>query len=798
MTTLLEELAAAPSPSELPLLLPGATVGRFEIVRQLGRGAFGVVYEARDRDLYRSVALKVVQPAKAGAWGGALIREAEAVARLSHPCLVTLFEVGRSDAGPYLVFELLRGRTMEQRLDEGPVATAEAVRLASEVARGLAHAHGEGVVHRDLKPTNVFLTEGGQVKILDFGMAHAFGRRRLAGGTPAYMAPEQWQGAPEDERTDVFALGVLLHRMLAGEHPFPDDEGRWASSPSWAPRLAVRGAPELEGLVASMLARAPTDRPRDGAAVVAALEPIAERLRSEPAAGPARVQAREPATPSAGEPTPRRRVTARLVGALALVAAVAAVAVYAGRARHEQPQAPGPPPAASIAVIPFADMSPAHDQEYFADGVAEEILNALAHVQGMKVIGRTSSFSFRNKADDLRDIGQKLGVAHVLEGSLRKDGNDIRVTAQLVRVSDGSHVWSATYDRKLEGIFKVQDEIARAVVEALVGRLLAPRSARSPDERTSSLEAYRLLLLGRHLDRAGAPEGYKGAVEALSLAAQLDPEYGPAHAALGFAIWSRALTDAVDTTRPFAEALARAERAIRLAPDLADGYALRGHLRTYGSWDWPGAQSDLERALALAPGGDSMARASMAFLQGARGRVPEALRLAREAWESDPLNPVTVRWVGAFEAASGSPERAAGALRRGLEVAPGHAYLMRELVFALLLAKRPGEALEVARSIPVPWMRTLGEALALHALGDDAGSRRALAKLGDGGPALAYQIAQIHAWREERAEAFHWLEQAFALNDPGLRYLRYDPLLRGLRADPRFRALVRKMGLPAD
>jgi tetratricopeptide (TPR) repeat protein len=287
LTALLQEVAAAPDvrevePASLP---PGTAIGRFEIIRELGRGGFGVVHEAKDRDLGRQVAVKLVRPGRITEEEGKVSREAEAIARLAHPNLITLHEVGRSEQGPFLVFEFLRGKTLQERLDDGPMPVQEAVHIAAEVARGLAHAHAEGVVHRDLKPSNVFVTNKGQVKILDFGMAHAFGRRRLSGGTPAYMAPEQWEDAPEDERTDVFALGVMLYRMLTGEYPFPEGKGRWAAEPGRPRKLDVPGTPELADLVEKMLERNPTARPRDGAAVLAALTPVEEKLRARPANG---------------------------------------------------------------------------------------------------------------------------------------------------------------------------------------------------------------------------------------------------------------------------------------------------------------------------------------------------------------------------------------------------------------------------------------------------------------------------------------------------------------------------------
>ncbi len=294
LTALLQEVAVAPEKVEaVPVALPPGTVlGRFEILRELGSGGFGVVYEARDLDLGRLVAVKLVRPGRVAEEAGRVSREAEAIARLSHPNLLTLHDVGRSSHGPYLVFELLRGKSLQDRMDEGPMPVEEAVHVATEVARGLAHAHSEGVVHRDLKPSNVFVTTTGQVKLLDFGMAHAFGRRRVSGGTPAYMAPEQWEDEPEDERTDVFALGVMLYRMLSGEHPFREGHGRWSSEGPPAPKVDVPGAPGLAELIARMLDRSTRARPRDGAAVLASLSSFDDALRAKRADGAPPIQAR--------------------------------------------------------------------------------------------------------------------------------------------------------------------------------------------------------------------------------------------------------------------------------------------------------------------------------------------------------------------------------------------------------------------------------------------------------------------------------------------------------------------------
>jgi TolB-like protein len=579
LTALLQEVAASPEKGEAePLSLPpGTVIGRFELVRELGRGGFGVVYEAWDRDLGRQVAVKVVRPGRITEEEGKVSREAEAIARLSHPNLVTLFDVGQSDGRPYLVFELLRGKTLDLRIEEGPLPVQEAVHVAMEVARGLAHAHAEGVIHRDLKPANVFITNKGQVKILDFGMAHAFGRRRLSGGTPAYMAPEQWEDDPEDERTDVFALGVILHRMLTGEYPFPEGQGKWSAEPAAVRKLDVPGAPELAELVEKMLDRTPKGRPRDGAAVVAALTPIEDRLRARPADGkpPERAKRRKatlgdllaelkrrhvfrvmvgygvfafavlqvtepvlhaydlPAwaltavvtalavgfpiavllawaydltaqgvkrTPSAaGAPLSR---SARFLMPLSVAGAVLALAAGGGGAwyvwkraveQRRDPGAAGAKP--SVAVLSFADLSPGHDQEYLADGVAEEVLNGLAQVDGLRVVGRSTAFSYKGKGKKVEEIGRELGVGAVLEGSVRRLGDRVRITAQLVHASDASTIWSQSFDRATADLFAVQDEIGKAVVEALRVRLLPGRSSARAGGTTNP-EALQFFLLG--------------------------------------------------------------------------------------------------------------------------------------------------------------------------------------------------------------------------------------------------------------------------------------------------------------
>jgi len=367
ITALLRELFRAPpdDAKALPALRCGQVVGRFELVRKLGQGGFGVVFEAFDRTLRRAVAFKVVR------MGGDLelkeeriLREAEAAAQLSHPNIVTLHDVGHCDQGPYLVMELLRGRTLGERLLEGPLPTAEALAIAIEVAKGVAHAHARGVVHRDVTPGNVFLCDGGAVKVLDFGMALAFGRGRVHGGTVAYMAPEQWKGEPEDERTDVFALGVVLHEMVSGARPFADPSELMDGG--GAPRLDVPGTSALADLVGRMIAKDPALRPRDCGEVLAALVDLVEEQRGSTPGDAVAVRKRwrariAVATASAAAvvaalafalPLPRAVTRAPARPAPAAPAVAVATALAEGSVR-EQPQAalPARPPAAAVPAV---------------------------------------------------------------------------------------------------------------------------------------------------------------------------------------------------------------------------------------------------------------------------------------------------------------------------------------------------------------------------------------------------------------------------------------------------------------
>ncbi len=795
LSLLLRELARAPG-EDLhraweQRLRPGDSVGRFEILREIGRGGFGVVYEALDRQLGRSVAFKTLRPTRSvhELAADSILREAEAVARLDHPAIVTLYDVGHCPSGPYLVEEMLNGETLEGRLRGGPLPARDVVAVGLEVARGLAHAHGHGVLHRDLKPGNVLLTQDGRVKLLDFGLAHLLGTRGLPGaGTPAYMAPEQLRGEAVDARADVFALGATLFEALAGRPPFQARDGRsTALDLEPPPALPEGAAAPLAALVERCLSGDPAKRPPSGQAVVEELLAVQKGLEA-----------------TGGTSTHGK--TIRLALVLAGVALIAAGGAYLVATRGRPATGTAVPASASsalpsVAVLPFTDLSSGKDQEYFADGIAEEILNALARVEGLHVAGRTSSFSFKGKSVQIKEIGRQLDVRAVLEGSVRREGNRVRITAQVVDVANGYQLWSETYDRELTGIFAVQDDIARAVVEALKVKLVPGKGPDAGEGRTADPDSYRYYLIGLHHAGRGTPEGARLSRAAFEKAVELDPGNAPAQAALAVAIfnvWAMGGTStAAEVEDVRRESLAAAEKAVALAPSLADAYAARGWLRG-AYFDWAGSRADLDRALALRPN-DSRALAYMGEWLEVFGRITESIALLRRAVELDPLWERPLSRLCNLYLESGKLSLARSAIGRWLEIVPDSPGPRVFQVQLHLLEGHPEAALSAARRIAAPPARLFGIALAENDLGHAAESNRALEELTSKfAPVSPYRIARVHAWRGDADRAFEWLERGVRARDPSAARLKLDPLLNKIRGDPRYTALLRKMNLPVD
>jgi TolB-like protein/Flp pilus assembly protein TadD len=455
------------------------------------------------------------------------------------------------------------------------------------------------------------------------------------------------------------------------------------------------------------------------------------------------------------------------------------------------------PIAASIAVLPFVDMSQAKDQEYFSDGLSEELLDLLAKVPQLKVIARTSSFSFKGKDVDIAEIAKKLAVATVLEGSVRKSGNTLRVTAQLIRTADSTHLWSDTYDRELTDVFKVQDEIAAAVVSALKLKLLPSQTAVDNARRTSNIEAYNQFLLGKEFFKRTNREDWHRAEAAFRQALALEPNYAPAWAGLGltqaylsdFAVGAEAVAAAKR------DSLASAEKAIALAPDLADGYDVRSFLRYSTLRDWEGARADLDRLSSLDPN-SAVVRRRRAGLLAAFGHLPEAIVEIHKAIDLDPLAAIAWTTLGQYQLGSGDYAAAREALKRALELNPKSSFAVASAGMTELLDGRTDAASAMFKSGDDIWS-LLGIALVEHTRGHARESQDAIDRMiREYSDAGAYQIAEACSWRGEEDQAFQWLERAYVQRDGGTTLVKYDPFLKSLRTDSRYAAFLKKMGLP--
>ena len=573
-------------------LQPGTSLGPYRIVSQLGQGGMGVVYQAHDPRLKRTVAIKLLPPdlTKDETAKQRFLQEAQAASALDHPNICTIFEINETDDGQlYLVMASYDGETLKDRIARGPLDLKDAIDIATQVGEGLAEAHGAGIVHRDIKPANLFVTKTGVVKILDFGLAKLAGTEGVTQtgttvGTVAYMSPEQAKGQEVDHCTDIWSLGVVLYEMLAGTPPF---QGETLAAVVHA--TLEHRQPPLSG----------ASSPAQGAVT---------RALSK-------------------DKTQRYQAVADLLAELRALQSGSDAATVATPTKADVP---------SIAVLPFDDMSPGKDQDYFWEGMAEEVINALTGLEGLHVASRTSAFLAKANKFDIAEIGSRLNVETVLEGSVRKAGNRLRVTAQLIKVSDGYHVWSERYDRDMDDIFAAQDDIARTVVEKLKVKLLGGSDVRTL-KPTENVEAYILCLKGRyHQKRLTAP-ALERSLDYFSRALAAEPDYARAHAGIALVQTCQAAIAVAVPHSVMPSAKKSALQALTSDDLGADGHLALAIVLNWYEWDWSGAEREYQRARALNPG-DAEARGYYAVLLAQQGRGESAIAEARRALETDPLS----------------------------------------------------------------------------------------------------------------------------------------------------------------
>jgi serine/threonine-protein kinase len=752
-------------------LAAGIRLGPYEILSPLGAGGMGEVYRASDTRLGREVAVKVL-PESLSQDPGALARfehEARAVAALSHPNVLAIHDFGNQDGVVYAVTELLEGETLRQRLDSGPLPQKRGIEFALGIAKGLSAAHEKGIVHRDLKPENLFITRDGQLKILDFGLAKRVPHipekdassaptqaqktdPGIVMGTVNYMSPEQVRGQAVDHRSDIFSFGAILYEMLTGKHPFRHDsalETMAAILLKEPPDLAVSGSPAssgLAGILRHCLEKNADQRFQSARDLVFNLQQINDG-------------AMDFSWPAVTEGIP------------------------------------------SVAVLPFLNFSPDPENEFFADGVTEDVIANLSKIRSLKVISRTSAMAFKKRDRSLREIGRALGAASILEGSIRRSGNRVRIVAELIDARTDEHLWADTYDRELTDIFGIQTEVALHIAAALRAELSTDEKFRIERKPTVNARAYQFYLQGKHAFQRNTEESYRQAIAYFERATEEAPDLAMAHAALAL-LYLEMVSQGFRDLAP-AVALRKArkavQRALELDDKLGDAHCVAAALKFMIDYDWTGAEEEFQLALRLSPGSADIYD-FYGWMCSAQGRSEDAIRMVKRAKELDPLAHATDlgtellragRHREAFDEAARIVEFEPG-LIRGHSILGWAQILMGDSAAGLASLER---AVALSKESTL-FLAQLGEAYAMAGRTDAA--REVLQKLHDRAResyVAPYHFAYVHAGLGEQDQAMDWLEKAYEHRDYMIYGIKHSFLFVGLRSHPRFKALLKKMNL---
>jgi serine/threonine protein kinase len=738
----------------------GKTISHYKIIEKLGAGGMGIVYKAEDTKLNRFVALKFLplQSLSNEEDKTRFVHEAQAAASLDHPNICTVHEIDEVEGNTFIAMAYIDGQSLKGKIDSGPLKIEESLNITIQIAEGLQEAHETGIVHRDIKSSNIMFSSKGQIKITDFGLAKFSGRSKVTKtgttiGTVDYMSPEQAQGLEVDHRTDIWSLGVVLYEMVNGQLPFRGDYDQAVvysivnEEPPGILDLRREITVELAQVVEKALVKRPEERYQSVEELLADLQAIREKIE----AGDSRMTIEERVLPS-------------------------------------------------IAVLPFANMSADKEQEYFCDGMTEELINALTKIENLHVPARTSAFAFKGEKIDVRDIGKKLNVTTILEGSVRKAGNRLRITAQLINVADGYHLWSERYDRELNDVFAIQDEISMAIVDNLKVSLLHGEKQKLVKHCTDNLEAYNLYLKGRYYWNSFTPEGWGKSYECYQQAIAIDPNYALAY--LGQSIWhiSQGFWADAHPREAYEKGRELAEQALALDNSLSSAHSCLGIVYWAYDWNRPEAQKEFQKSLE-SEDIEVFGFLNYALFLACGKEFDEALLLAKKIQLLDPFSSLLINWAASIYSYAGKYDESTSQLLQIIASDPDPWQPYYNLSVAYIYQNKFEEAVSAAeesvkRSGGAAIAKTiLGCAFALA--GREEKAREQLIDLLERS-SEKYVPPTFFVWLynalNEVEEAYVWIEKGVKDHDLWLCFYWIHPHSL-LASDPRFNNLLEKNAL---
>jgi serine/threonine protein kinase/tetratricopeptide (TPR) repeat protein len=782
--------------------------GRYEIIEELGKGGMGKVYRVVDKKLNEEVAMKLVKPEIASDKKTLerFSNELKLARKIVHKNVARMFDLNEEKGTHYITMEYVRGEDLKRLIRKiGQLSTGQVIPIAKQICEGLAEAHRLGVVHRDLKPQNIMVDEEGNARIMDFGIARSLKAKGITGagvmiGTPEYMSLEQVEGKEVDQRSDIYSLGVILYEMVTGKVPFEGDTPftigmKHKSEIPKDPKALNAQIPEdLNRLILKCLEKDKETRYQNTAEIISELEKIEKGLPTTERIVPGR------------KPLTSREITVKftlrklLIPGLVVAALIVAAVIIIWRVLPKREAVPAKSGKHSIAVLPFVDLSPKKDYEYLCEGIPETLINALTRIKDLRVPARASAFSFRGKEQEIKEIGQKLNVDTVLRGSIQVIGDRLRITPQLISIADGSYVWSDSYDRKLEDVFAIQDEMAREIVKSLKIKLLGEKEAPLVKNYTENLQAYNLYLQGRYFWNKRTGEDLKKAIAFLNQAIEIDSNYALAYVGLADCYLLLPEYGRIPKKEVLPKAKAAVSKALEIDDKLAEAHTSLAMIMRYES-DFVGAEREFKRAIELNPNyatghhwyGDSLE---------AKGRLDEALEEIKRALQLDPLSLIINMALGEIFYCKREYDQAIQQYSKTLELDPNFAVGRQGLGECYRQKGMFEEAIAEFQKARILYgnspygLGDLGNAYALS--GEKTKAVEVLTnlkELSEQGYSLNYDIAFIYCGLGDKEKAFEWLEKAYKEKEEGMEYLKVDPAWESLRSDPRFKSLLKRLNL---